>query len=162
MIILQLLLEDVLHATLNGVEVLGGGDVVLAAVLPAGDGKILGHDAVDIDGVNTGLLEALGESDKLGGIVELATLDKTTGPSEDGGNGVGRGLVALLVFTVVAGDSAMGGFRLEGLAIGSDEDGGHETERAEALGNYIGLNITVIVCDCMLVSVCGETCQSSK
>ena len=162
MIILQLLLEDVLHATLNGVEVLGGGDVVLAAVLAAGNGKILSHDAVNIDGVNAGLLEALGESDELGGVVELATLDKTTGPSEDGGNGVGRGLVALLVFTVVAGDGAVGGFRLERLAVGGDEDGGHETEGAEALGDDIGLDITIVVCECVLVSVCGENCQSSK
>lgn len=34
---------------------------------------------------------------------------------------------------------------LEGLSVGGDEDGGHEAERAEALGNDIGLDITVVV-----------------
>lgn len=143
---LQLLLEDVLHAALNSVEVLGGGDVVLTASLSTGKGKILGHDAIDIDGVNAGLLKALGKGNDLGGVVELATLDETTGPGEDGGNGVGGGLVTLLVLTVVAGDGAMGSLRLEGLAIGGDEDGGHETQRAEALGDNVGLDITVVVC----------------
>jgi hypothetical protein len=39
----------------------------------------------------------------------------------------------------------VGSLRLEGLAIGGDEDGGHETERAEALGDNVGLDITIVV-----------------
>lgn len=142
---LQLLLDDLLHAALDSVEVLVGGDIVLTASLAASKGKILGHDAINIDGVNAGLLEALGEGDNLGLVVELATLDETTGPGEDGGNGVGGGLVALLVLTVVASDGAVGSLGLEGLAIGGDEDRGHETKGAETLSDNVGLDITVVV-----------------
>lgn len=142
---LQLLLDDVLHATLNSVEVLVGGDIVPTASLATGKGKILGHDTINIDRVNAGLFEALGEGDNLGLVVELATLDETTGPGEDGGNGVGGGLVALLVLTVVASDGAVGSLRLEALAVGGDEDRGHETKGAEALSDNVGLDITVVV-----------------
>jgi hypothetical protein len=49
------------------------------------------------------------------------------------------------VLAVVTGDCAVGGLSLEGLAIGRDEDGGHEAEGAETLGDNVGLNISVIV-----------------
>jgi len=142
---LQLLLESLLEAALDSVKVLVGGGIVLALRLASGKGKILGHDTVNVDSVNASLLKALSEGNNIGSVVELSTLDETTGPGEDGGNGVGGGLVTLLVLTVVASDSAVGSLRLEGLAIGGDEDGGHETERAEALGDNVGLDITIVV-----------------
>lgn len=142
---LQLSLEGFLETALNSIEVLVGGGVVRTGRLATGEGKILGHDAVNIDSVDAGLLKALGIGNDIGGVVELATLDETTGPGEDGGNGVGGGLVTLLVLTVVASDGAVGSLGLEGLAIGGDENGGHETERAEALSDDIGLNITIVV-----------------
>jgi hypothetical protein len=49
------------------------------------------------------------------------------------------------VLTEVAGDGAVGGLGLERLAVGSDEDGGHETEGAEALGDNVGLDVTIVV-----------------
>jgi hypothetical protein len=52
------------------------------------------------------------------------------------------------VLTVVASDSTVGSLRLESLAIRGDENGGHETERAETLSDNVGLDITVIVCRC--------------
>ncbi|EMT63244.1 hypothetical protein FOC4_g10013462 [Fusarium odoratissimum] len=85
---LQLLLEGSLETALNGIHVLVGGDIVLALRLASGKGKILGHDTVNIDSVNASLLKALSKGDNLGGVVELATLDETTGPGEDGGNGI--------------------------------------------------------------------------
>lgn len=142
---LQLLLEGSLETALNGIHVLVGGDIVLALRLASGKGKILGHDTVNIDSVNASLLKALSKGDNLGGVVELATLDETTGPGEDGGNGVGGGLVTLLVLTVVASDSTVGSLRLEGLAIRGNENRGHETKRAEALSDNVGLDITVVV-----------------
>lgn len=45
----------------------------------------------------------------------------------------------------MAGYCAMCGFRLEGLAVRCDEDGGHEAEGAESLGNDVGLNVSVVV-----------------
>jgi hypothetical protein len=50
-----------------------------------------------------------------------------------------------LVLAVVAGDGAVGGFGFEGLAVGGDEDGGHEAEGAEALRDDVGLDVTVVV-----------------
>lgn len=153
LVYLQLALgKAVLQAALDGVEVLGGGDVVLATGLAAGQGQILGHDAVDVDGVNAGALEGLGKGDDVGGLVELTALDEAAGPGKDGGDGVGRGLLALLVLAVVAGDGAVGGLGLKGLAVGGDEDGGHEAEGAEALSDDVGLDVTVVVWD-MLADV---------
>lgn len=159
---LQLGLENVLHATLDGVEVLGGGDIVGASRLAAGEGQVLGHDAVLIDSVDAGLLEGLGKGDNLGGVVELAALNETTGPGEDGGDGVGRRLVALLVLTVVTSDGAVGSLRLECLAVGGDEDRGHETQRAEALGDNVGLDVTIVVWKDYLVSMEDSTRDVSE
>jgi hypothetical protein len=52
------------------------------------------------------------------------------------------------VLTVVASDSTVGSLRLEGLAIRGNENRGHETKRAEALSDNVGLDITVVVCRC--------------
>lgn len=144
---LQLGAKHRLEPPLNGIHVLIRRNVVLTTSLATRQGEILGHDAVNIDSINTSLLEALGESDELGGVVELAALDEAAGPGEDGGDGVGGRLAALLVLAVVAGDGAVGGLGLEGLAIGGDEDRGHKAEGAEALGDNVGLDVAVVVCE---------------
>ena len=105
-------MKDSLHALLNGVEVCTGGDIVILALLAACKSKILGHNALLVDNVNTSLLERLGKLDDLGSVVELTTLGKTTGPGEDGGDGVGGGGVSFLVLAVVARDGAVRGFGL--------------------------------------------------
>ena len=142
---LQTSLEVGLQAPLNGSHVLAGGDPGLTLLLATGQSKILGHDELVVDDLNAGALELLSESDDLGGVVELATLHETAGPGENGGNGVGGGLAALLVLAVVTGHGAVGSLGLEGLAGGGDEGGGHQTEGAEALGDDVGLDITVVV-----------------
>jgi hypothetical protein len=142
---LQLLLQAGLQPPLNGIEVLVRCDPASPVLLSARKSEILGHDAINIDGVNASLLELLGEDDELGGVVELTTLGETLCPGVDGGDGVGGGLAALLVLAEVAGNGAMGGLSFEGLAIWRDEDGGHEAERPEALGNDVGLDVTVVV-----------------
>ena len=138
-------LEVGLEAALNGSKVLLGGNPGLTLLAASSQGKILGHDTLVVDNINTGALELLGELNNVGGAVELTTLDKTTGPGEDGGNGVGGGLVTLLVLTVVAGDGAVGGLGLESRAVGGDQGGGHQTEGTETLGDDVGLDITVVV-----------------
>lgn len=50
-----------------------------------------------------------------------------------------------LVLAVVASDRAVRGLRLDGLSVRGDQHGGHQTERAVALGDDIGLDITVVV-----------------
>lgn len=50
--------------------------------------KILSHNAVLVNELNAGLLEALGESDELGVVVALAHEGESTSPSIDGGDPV--------------------------------------------------------------------------
>lgn len=120
--LLQLLLEDILHAPLHSSKVLRGGNIVLARVLATGNSQVLGHDAINVDSVNARLFKALGKGDDFGRLVELAALHQAAGPGKDGGDGVGARLVAFLVLAVVARDGAVGGFRLKGFAVGGDED----------------------------------------
>ena len=44
------------------------------------------------------------------------------GPREDGGDGIGGGLLALLVLPVVASDGAVRGLGLHRLAVGANQD----------------------------------------
>jgi hypothetical protein len=71
-----------------------------------GKSQILGHDSVNVNGLGTTLLKLLSELGQLGSVVELGSESQTSSPSEDGSDGVGRGLVTLLEFTVVTGDSS--------------------------------------------------------
>lgn len=123
---LQLGLEQALHAPLHRVQVLGRGNVILAGSLATCKRQILGHDAVDVDGVDARLLEAFSKGYDFRSLVENSTLDETAGPGEDRGDGVGGGLIALLVLTIMASHGTVGGFGLEGLSVWRDEDGGHE------------------------------------
>jgi hypothetical protein len=141
----QLLPEESLHPPLNGIQILGRSNVVASLFVAASQGEVLGHDTIDVNSVNACLLEALSESDNVRSIVKLASLDETARPSKDGGDGVRGGLTALLVLTVVTGDSAVGSLRLKGLAVGGDENRCHQTERAKALSDNVGLNIAVVV-----------------
>jgi hypothetical protein len=76
----------------------------------------------------------------------LSSSPRLTRPCvHDGGDGVGRGLVALLVLAEMARHGAVGGLGFEGLAVGGDEDGCHEAEGAEALSDDVRLNISVVV-----------------
>lgn len=142
---LQLCRKDSLHPLLHGIKVLASGNVITLALLSTCQSEILGHDALLVDDVHASLLQTLGELDNLGGTVELATLGQTTGPGKDGSDGVGRGRVALLVLAVMAGNSTVSGLGLEGLSVGGDEDRSHQTQRTEALGYNVGLDITVVV-----------------
>jgi len=107
------------------------------------DGEILGHVASH-DGLNDRALKSLTEVLEFSVLIDLSTVEETAGPGEHGGDGVGGGLTTLLVNAVMAGDGAVGGLGLDA-AISSLEHGGHETERAVALGDNIGLHITIVV-----------------
>ena len=113
--------------------------------LAAGKSQILGHNAINIDGIKGGLLQSIGKGNDLGGLVKLTSLGNTTGPGKDRSNGVGRGLLTLLVLSVMTGDGSVGSLGLKGLSIRGDQDGGHETKGTETLSNNIRLNITIVV-----------------
>ena len=50
------------------------------------------------------------------------------------------------MLAVVAGHGAVSGLGLDGLAVGGGQgQTGHQAERAEALGDGVGLHVTVVV-----------------
>lgn len=71
-----------------------------------GKRKILGHDPVFVDNLDACRLEIMAEVTEGVVAVELRAMQEAPGPCEDGRDGVGGGLVALLPLTIVAGDSS--------------------------------------------------------
>jgi len=106
--------------------------------------KILGH-LTRLNSLNADLLKSLSEDTEVIVVIELSAVSKTTSPGEDRSDGVGGGGLTLLVLTPVTSDGTVSSLSLDGLTIGANEDGGHETERAVTLSNDIGLNITIVV-----------------
>ena len=64
------------------------------------------------------VLQRVCELDHVGGVVQLAAMLQAARPREDRGDRVGGGGLALLVLPVVAGDGAVRGLGLDGLAVG--------------------------------------------
>lgn len=130
-----------LELGLDGLHVDVGGDPVFTGHLGSvhGEGEILGHDPVDVDGLGTTLLELGSKLGQLGGVVELGSEGETPGPGEYRGDRVGRRLVTLLELSVVPGDGTVSGLGLHGRAIGSDELGRHHTETTESLSENVTL-----------------------
>src|SRR5690606_19266945 len=114
----------------RGEEFLGGQPLL---VLADEQRQVLGHLAA-LDGLDDDLLQGLGEAHDLRGGVELAALLQAAGPGEDRGDRVGGGRLALLVLPVVAGHRAVGGLGLDRAVLGH-QHGGHQAQRAEALGD---------------------------
>src|ERR1700761_1723480 len=106
--------------------------------------EVLGHVAF-LDGGDADLLERACELRQRLVVVELGAMAEATGPGEDRGDGVGRGLLALLLLAEVTGHGAVGGFRFHGLAVRGHQDGGHQAERAVALRHGVGLHVAVVV-----------------
>lgn len=123
-----------------GVEVLVSWWVVHSE---SGDGQVLGHVTI-LNGLNAGSLEGVAPVEELGVVVKGGSVDEASGPSENGGDGVGGGFLSLLVESVVPGDSSMSSFSFHG-AIWSHQDGSHETQRSETLSQNVALNIPIVV-----------------
>lgn len=107
------------------------------------DRQIFGHVAA-FNSLDHGGLKGLREQSELLVIVQLGSVQKASGPGEDGSNWVCGGRTTLLPDTVVTGYSAVGSLSLQH-TVGIDTDGSHEAERTEALSNNIGLHITIVV-----------------
>lgn len=151
-LLLQLLLQRILQPLLDRGQVLGRGDVVGAVGLAARQREVLGHDAVDVDGVDAGLLEPLGEGDELGLPVELAPLDQAPRPREDARDRVRARLPPLLVLPVVPRHRPVRRLRLERLAVRRDQHRRHQAQGPEALRYDVGLHVAVVVCFFLVVS----------
>ena len=119
----------------------GGLELLIAADQQR---EVLGHLSA-LDRLDADPLERLGELGDLGRLVHPTAGGERAGPGEDRGDRIGRGRLALLVLAVVAGDGAVGGLGLDGLAVGGHQDAGHQPERAEALGDGVGLDVAVVV-----------------
>jgi hypothetical protein len=50
-----------------------------------------------------------------------------------------------LVLSIMTGYGSMSGFGFKSFAVGGDEDGCHEAQGAEALGDDVGLDVSVVV-----------------
>ena len=53
----------------------------------------------------------------------------------------------------MASHGSVCGFRFEGLSIRGDKNRGHEAEGAKALGNDVGLDVSVVVCLLLVFTV---------
>jgi len=137
------LLSEVFSNSLDeffSVQVFISGDIV--GVVDQ-DGKILSHSAT-FDSFDDDSFQGVTEVFEFSIAVQLGSVEETSSPGEDGGNGVGGGFLSLLVSSVVTSDGTVGSFSFHG-AIRGDEDGGHQTERAVTLSDDIRLDITVVV-----------------
>src|SRR5581483_10746570 len=81
----------------------------------------------------------------IGRAVEGAAELEPAGPGKDRGDRVGRGLLALLVLAVVAGDGAVRRLGFDRLAVRRHQHRGHHAERAETLGQRVGLHVAVVI-----------------
>lgn len=107
--------------------------------------KVLGHDTININDLNTGRLEGLAEMLERLVVVELGTVQESPCPREYRSNRVRRRLVALLVLAVVARDGAVCSLALDDLAVWRNELTRHHAQRAKALCEDVGLNVTVVI-----------------
>lgn len=142
--LLHLRLQTLFH----GVHEFARGHPSVSVLATAGQGEVFRHDAFFIDDLGARGLQLLRKRDQFRGLVELAAAGEAAGPREDRGNRVRRRLAALLVLAVVARDGAVGGFGLKRGTVGGGQDGGHEAERAKALGDDVRLDVAVVVYQC--------------
>lgn len=106
-------------------------------------GQILGH-VTRLDGVNDCGLKSVRELAEELVAVQLCSVAETSGPCEDGGDGVGGGGLSLLPLSVVAGDGTVGGLSLHDVVL-VEEDRGHETQGPETLRDDVRLHIPIVV-----------------
>lgn len=121
------LLQRRLEPLLNSLHILPRGNPRLAILASSRQRQVLGHNLIFIHGINASLFQCFCECDNLRGTVDFTALNQSSSPGEDGGDGVGGCFATLLVFAVVTGDGAVGGFGFECGAVGGCESGGHET-----------------------------------
>ena len=94
--------------------------------------------------LNNCLLEGFSEVLKLSIIIEFGSCEKSLGPSENGGDGVGRGFFSLLMESVMSSNSSVSSFGFNS-AIWALEHRGHKTKGSVTLSNDIRLNISIVV-----------------
>ena len=123
----ELLSESLVDGSdeIQGVQV---GRPLYAVGASHADSKILGHLSV-LDCFDGSGLEGVAEVFEFRVVVQFSSVEQTTGPGEDTGDGVGRSLSAFLMFSVVSGDGSMGSFGFD-CTVRGVEDGGHESKRS--------------------------------
>jgi hypothetical protein len=92
------------------------------------DGQIFGHLSL-LHCLDGGSLESVAELLQFSVLVELGSVEETSGPGVDAGNGVGGCLSSLLVLSVVTSHSAVGSLSLNS-TVGSVQHGSHQSQRS--------------------------------
>lgn len=82
--------------------------LALHALAVDGKGKILSHDAILVDDLNTGSFKITAEVTESIIVIKLRAVDQSSCPCKDGRDWVGRRLVTLLPLAVMASDSSYG------------------------------------------------------
>jgi hypothetical protein len=141
-----LFLERGVEGFLDSSEEGAGFEIMFAFHVFAVDAqsKIFGHFAL-FNSSDARSFKSMSELLKTVIAIEFATMSKATSPSKNGSNRVGARFLALLPSTPMASDCAVSSFSFHGFAVGHDKDRSHETQRAVALGDNVGLDITVVV-----------------
>ena len=122
MVYLQAGLQVGTESALDSSHVLAGGDPRLTILAAAGKSKILGHDALVVDNVDTGALELLGGSERFAAMVTRE--DVTEGkPAPDG--------YLLAIRTL--------GVRAEDCLVAEDTPAGVRAGRAAGVGTVVGV-----------------------
>src|SRR5215469_6774972 len=106
----QLLFQTRVQPPLNRIHVLSGYYPCITVLPTTTERQVFCHDAVHIHGVDASLFQVVGESHEIRCSVEFSSLRQSTRPCEDGCDRVRRCLIALLIFAVMTGYSAMGRF----------------------------------------------------
>ena len=106
--------------------------------------QVLGHRAA-LDRLDADPLERLGELRDLRRLVHPAARGKARVQAKIEAIGLVEVGFALLVLAEVAGDGAVRGLGLDGPAVGAHQHAGHQAERAEPLGDGVGLDVAVVV-----------------
>ena len=88
--------------------------------------QVLGHLA-RVDAVHASGLQGHAELGQVRVIVQLSAMSQAPGPSINTSDGVSRGFLAFLMLPIMPSHGSMSGLGLNSLAIGTNQNGGHES-----------------------------------
>jgi len=120
-----------------GVDTLGG-----RLSLPEA-GQLLGHNP-SLHRLDSRLLQLMSKISEGLIAVQLAPFGQRACPGKEGGHGIGGGALALQIFIVMTGNSAMGRLVLI-LPVWRDQHGGHHGQAAKGSADHIAHHISILV-----------------
>src|SRR6266498_325696 len=141
----KLLPQVVLQASLDGRQVLSCCHPTIAILLSTSQCQILGHDSINVNSINTRLLQSFCKCHHLRCSIQSPSLNQASRPGKNRRNRVRRSFLAFLMLAVMSCHRTVRGFGLEGLAVRSDENRCHQSKGPKALSNDVRLHVTIVV-----------------